>query len=160
MRMVIIAVAVLLVLGGGGAGAYFYFFNNKAEAAVGEEQAENKADHDKKGGHGEAKTAFVELDPLILPVIDNTGVSQVVSLIIALEVPDESAAEEVKRLSPRLKDAYIQDMYGALNKHVAMKDGVIQVDKIKGRLNKVTMDVLGEEMVSNVLLQVVQQRPI
>ena len=166
MRMILIAVVALLVLGGGGAGAYFYF-SKPAEASAGEAAKEVAASHEKGkdeqnkgGGHGEGGAEFVELDPLILPIIDSSGVTQTVSLVIALEVEDKVKAEEVKKLTPRLKDAYIQDMYGVLNKHAALKGGVVQVAAVKSRLTKITTDVLGEDMVSEVLLQVVQQRPI
>lgn len=158
--MIMIAVVALLVLGGGGAGAYFYFFT-PAEASApkdGEHKKEAKADEDGEG-HG-AGVEFVELDPLILPIVDNDGVSQVVSLVVALEVSDAAAAERVKAMSPRLKDAYIQDMYGILNKHAAMKGGVLQVVDIKERLNKATTKIMGKDVVHDVLLQVVQQRPI
>ena len=164
MRMILIAVVALLVLGGGGAGAYFYF-SKPAEASAGEAAKEVAATHKKEekkkgGGHGGGGTEFVELDPLILPIIDSSGVTQTVSLVIALEVADKDKAEEVKKLTPRLKDAYIQDMYGVLNKHAALKGGVVQVAAVQCRLTKITTDVLGEDMVSEVLLQVVQQRPI
>jgi flagellar FliL protein len=158
MRMVIIAAVALLVLGGGGAGAYFYF-SQPAEASAGE-AAKEVVKNEKSKKEGTETTEFVELDPLILPVIDNTGVTQTVSMVIALEVPDKTKAEEVKKLSPRLKDAYIQDMYGILNAHAALKGGVLQVGEIKERLNKITTKVLGEDMVNEVLLQVVQQHAI
>lgn len=159
MRMIVIALIALLVLGGGGAGAYFYF-SQSAEASPGAEVGENhekqaKAEH-KKSEHVE----FVEMDPLILPIVDKEGVSQVVSLVIALEVADAEAAKSVEAMTPRLKDAIIQDMYGVLNRHAALKGGVIQVGYIKARLNKISGQVLGDDVVQDVLLQVVQQRPI
>lgn len=162
--MILIALGVLLLLAGGGGGVYFYFFQS-AEASpgaeVGENHEKNKAEKQAKGGgHGEQSYQFVELDPLILPIIDKDGVTQVISLVIVLDLPNVGAAAEAKALSPRLKDAYIQDMYGVLNKHAALKGGVIQVDYIKQRLNKVSAEVLGKENVNGVLLQVVQQRPI
>lgn len=164
MRMMIIAVVALLVLGGGGAGAYYYF-QQPAEASSGEEHTDaatgkDKSDkkHAKAGEH--ETTQFVELDPLILPILGNDGVNQTVSLVIALEVADEKAAAIVEHMSPKLKDAYIQDMYGMLNQHAALKGGVLQVSELKSRLNKISTDVLGEDVVHDVLLQVVQQRPI
>jgi flagellar FliL protein len=167
MRKILVAVVLLMLLAGGGAGAYFFYFSKSAEASVaagdevveGHEKAQ-KGKHASKDGHGASSYEFVELDPLILPIVDKNGVTQVVSLVIVLEVPDATAAREAEALSPRLKDAYIQDMYGALNKHAALKGGVIQVDYIKKRLNKVSAEVLGEDKVNSVLLQVVQQRPI
>jgi flagellar FliL protein len=163
MKIIIIAVVALLVLGGAGAGAYFYF-SQPAEAAsgaeVGKDHEKNKQAKKEGGGHGEGGgVEFVELDPLILPIIDKDGVSQVVSLVVALEVPDAAKKEEVKKLAPLLKDAFIQDMYGELNQQMAVKGGVIQVAVIKERLSKISIKVLGKDSVNGVLLQVVQQRP-
>lgn len=160
MRLVIIGVIAVLLLGGGGAGAYF-FFMKPAEASSGDAAADpHKSAKKEKGGHEAPAVEFVELDPLLLPIVDETGVTQTVSMVISLEVSDAAKAEEVKKLAPRLKDAYIQDMYGVLNRHAALKGGVIQVSTIKARLNKVSTEVLGADMVNDVLLQVVQQRPI
>lgn len=167
MRMIIIAVLALAVIGGGGAGAYFYF-QKPAEAAAtdGDEVAQNHENKDKaakakKGGHGADSVEFVEMDPLILPIVNSEGLSQTVSLVIALEVGDKEAAELIKKMTPKLKDAYIQDMYGMLSQHANLKGGVIQVGDLKSRLNKISDEVLGdEEVVHDVLLQVVQQRPI
>jgi flagellar FliL protein len=159
--MIMIAVVALLVCGGGAAGAYFYFFQ-PAEASAGDAADEvGKAHEQAKGGHGKvAGSSFVELDPLILPIVDNNGVNQVVSLVVALEVADEETMKAVEAMTPKLKDAYIQDMYGMLNGYASMKGGVVQVAMIKKRLNKISNDVLGENVVHDVLLQVVQQRPI
>ena len=162
MRMIIMAVLLLAVLGGGGAGVYFYFFN-VAEASISEEDKEKATKEAKKEDHGGehgAEAMFVELDPLILPIVDNDGIQQVVSIVIALEVSGPTDADKVKSLKPRLKDAYIQDLYGVLNKHEALKGGVVQVGPIKERLNMATRKVMGDDVVHDVLLQVVQQRPI
>ncbi len=173
MRKILMLVIVLLVLGGGGGGAYYYFVMMPAAAQAaaeggegheeGGEQAKKEDAHGEEGadGHGEKSHAeFVELDPLILPIVDNDGVSQVVSLVVAIEVADPTSKDKVKAMSPKLKDAYIQDMYGMLNQHAAMKGGIVQVAMIKQRLNEVTNSVLGDDVAQDVLLQVVQQRPI
>lgn len=154
-KMIMIAAGAVLLLGGGGAGAYFYFAN-PAEASVSDETKKKAAkDEEKKSFE------FVELDPLILPIVDNDGVHQVVTLVVSLEVGGAESVDKVKKMTPRLKDAYIQDLYGVLNKHAALKGGIIQVAAIKKRLNMVTGKVMGDdEVVNDVLLQVVQQRPI
>jgi flagellar protein FliL len=166
MRIAIIAVIALLVLGGGGVGAYFYF-SQPAQASAGEEVGKNDKDHKKEakkgggGGHGsgEGGVEFVKLDPLILPIVNNDGLTQVVSLVVAIEVADAADKETVQKLVPRITDAFIQDMYGVLSTQ-GMKGGVIQVAFIKERLNKITARVLGDEIhINDVLLQVVQQRP-
>lgn len=157
MRLIMILLIGALVLGGGGAGAYFYFMQ-EAEASApedGEHQETKKEDHGEK-----AHYEFVELDPLILPIVDNSGVSQVVSMVIAIEVADADAAKKVEMMAPKLKDAYIQDLYGMLNEHAALRGGVIQVGYIKKRLGEISHKVMGDDAVHDVLLQVVQQRPI
>lgn len=166
MKLAVIALLAVLVLGGGAAGAYFYF-DKPAEAAGGPLDEAKKAEHEAKAAHaakeGEeaVQTQFVALDPLLLPVIDEYGVTQTITMVVSIEVPDEATAKEVEHLTPRLKDAFIQDMYGALSRKNAMnEEGVLKVDTIKARLNKVSVKVLGEEKVKEVLLQIVQQRRI
>ncbi len=158
MKVAILALVAILVLGGGAAGVYFYF-GQTAVASIGD-TAEHTEAKDAKKKEKPAHMAFVEMDPLVLPIIDADGINQMVSLVIVLQVHDEQQKAEVTAQLPRIKDAYIQDMYGVLNKHVAVKDGVIQVSVIKERLNAATVRVLGDDVVSDVLLQVVQQRPI
>lgn len=158
MKIAILAIVAILVLGGGAGGAYFYF-NQQAEASVGEE-GEHVAAKEVKKDSKPAHLAFVEMDPLILPIIDAQGINQLVSLVIVLQVHDEQQKAEVTAQMFRIKDAYIQDMYGSLNKNVAIKDGVLQVDVLKQRLSAANNRVLGDGVVSDVLLQVVQQRPI
>lgn len=107
-----------------------------------------------------AGAEYVRMDPLLLPIIDDDGVQQVVSMVVAIEVGGVSDADKIKLIKPRLADAYIQNMYGILNKHAALKGGVIQVKMIKDKLNAVTNKIVGDDIDTEVLLQVVQQRPI
>ena len=165
MKYVVILLIAILMLGAGGAAGYFAF-QKQAVASLGAENAKALAD---KKAREKAEIAFkeeakklqfVELDPIILPIIDAQGVSQVVTLVVSLEVDDKEKAEYVASLTPRLKDAFIQDMYGVLNRKASMDGGVVKVDKLKARLNRVSEKVLGQDRVNGVLLQVVNQRPI
>lgn len=165
MKFVMIILVALMLAGGGAAGGYF-FFKNSAVASAGpvnelahaekmkEEARANQAKDEAK------ELEFVKLEPLILPIIDDVGVTQVVTLVVVLEVNGAEAADKAKMYSPRLKDAFIQDMYGVLNRKASLEGGVIKVDQLKARLNRVTNKVLGENQVNQVLLQVVQQKPI
>lgn len=158
MKKIIIAVLALVLLIGGGAGAYFTLLAKPAEASTGEDSTQHA--EVKKEEHEEVHFEFVELDPLILPIVGDDGLSQTVSLVVVLEVFNAEAAHSVEQMTPRIKDAFIQDLYGTLNRHAALKGGVIQVDYLKQRLNKVSQKVMGDGLVNDVLLQVVQQRPI
>ncbi len=117
------------------------------------------------GGGGEKEEGgdtkeYVKLDPLILPVVDNDGVYQIVSMVVSLEVETLSEADKIKAAKPRLADAYIQDMYGIMNVHEGLKNGIVQVALVKERLNKITSKVMGDEVHAEVLLQAIQQQPI
>ena len=166
MKYISILVMAIMMVGAGGTGGYF-FFQKQAIASLGEEKAgalEAKMKRDKAARLSEEEIKhlrFVEMEPIILPIIDADGVSQVVTLIVSLEVMGEKNVEFVERLKPRLKDAYIQDMYGVLNRKASLDGGgVLKVDKLKSRLSGVSQKVLGEKKVNGVLLQVVNQRAI
>lgn len=165
MKYIAILVFAVFLMVAGGAGGYL-FFQKQAIASLGNENAEAvKAkiarDNAVKGEkEAVANLRFVEMEPIILPIIDEHGVSQVVTLIVSLEVQDEAHQKYVERLKPRLKDAYIQDMYGVLNRKASMEAGIIKVDKLKNRLNRVSEKVLGNQKLNDVLLQVVNQRAI
>ncbi|MCD8496844.1 MAG: hypothetical protein LRZ85_01405 [Alphaproteobacteria bacterium] len=103
---------------------------------------------------------MVELSPMLVPVIDREGISQNVSLVVSIEVLDIHAADKVKEYEPRLKNAYIQEMYGILNRHAALKGGVLHVSAIKDRLDKVSEQILGKDVIHGVVLNVLQQRPV
>jgi flagellar FliL protein len=154
MKKLVIALVGLLLLGGGGFGAYT-FFNKPAEATETKEVA--KAAEDAKEGEAAAPT-FVELKPLVLPLLDQNGVSQIISIVVSIETDSPEKAAQIELMKPRLTDAYIQGMYGVLGSKAVMDGGVLQVGYIKSRLNTITSKVMGQDKVKDVLLQVVQQR--
>lgn len=170
VKKLIIALVGLGVLGGGGAGAYIFLLKKPAEAALppaaeaGEHAtAEDNKGHGEAGKHGEKKDegpTFVKLDPVVVPVMDSEGAAQVISLMISLEVAGEDGAAKVTALQPRIKDAFIQDLYGVVNNPAAMDKGVLNVGYVKKRLQMISAKVMGEGVVNDVLLQMVQQSPI
>jgi flagellar FliL protein len=160
-KMLLMAVALML-LGGGGFAAYTFFGSKSAEAAVdpkNKSAEEQKAEDAKKKSEEDAKVAFVKMDPLTLPVVGKNGIIEIINISVTLEVEDAEKAKEIEKFAPRLKDAYIQDMYGALSSNTGMaQNGVVEVNVVKERLHKITAKVLGNESVRDVLLQAVQQR--
>jgi flagellar FliL protein len=158
MKPLFIALMTIIVLGGASAGGYFYF-QKPAIAAIDASEDGGKNSFKKIAIKQETKE-YVELDPLVLPILDKNGVNQILSLVVVIEVNSEETAKEVEYLSPRLKDAFIQNMYGVLTRKTVLADGVLRVDVVKKLLNKVSDKVLGEDIAQDVLLKVVQQRPM
>jgi len=101
---------------------------------------------------------FVELSPLILSIVDDRGMAQVISLVVSIEVDTSAKAEQVKKFAPRLTDAYLSDLYGTLGQRSVQSGKIIPITYLKDRLNKVSHKVMGDDIVSDVLLQVFQQR--
>ena len=144
MHKILISLFGLVLLFGGVA-----LYSNVAMASGG------GAEEEEGGGD---KFRFVELDPLVLPIVDNNGVSQTVNMVVALEVKSEGDVSKIELYKPKLVDAYLQDLYGVLNEHAALKGGVIQLGIVKKRLLAISNEILGEDVVQAVLLQVVSQR--
>jgi flagellar FliL protein len=159
-----IIVLALVVLGGAGGGSYYYFILKDKMVEEDTASHDAKADehgksdgHDKKNSGFFNKTQYVKLSPLYLPLLDDNGDTQIISVGVTLAVPGEGAAEKVKYMAPKLHDAYIQNMYGILN-NTGLKNGLVPVQEIKQRLKEVSYEVAGEELIEDVLLQFVTQR--
>ncbi len=102
---------------------------------------------------------YVKISPLILPLIGDNGVEQIISLIVAIEVPNKEAGDKIIEVSPRLNDAFMADLYGSLDRRENMKNGLLDVTHIKERLTKVSTRVLGADKFKEILVQAVTQHP-
>lgn len=115
-------------------------------------QAETKQDEKKEGAF-----EYVDLNPLSIPVINEKGVVQQVNISISLECA-MGKRDTVNIYRPRLMDAYLRELYGALGSGRAMMKGnIVDVEALKSRLTIVTERVVGPDLVSEVLLQSVHQ---
>jgi len=150
MRIAIILIAVLLLAGGGG--GWWYYDNYMSEDAGVEMAAPDLAE--------EITYEYVELTPVHLPLIDARGVQQMVSIVIVLEVPDKLTADRIKQQEPKLVNAYLTHMYGNMNNNTIMKNGVLQVEAVRQRMDKITRHILEDEDVHEVLLQMINQRRV
>lgn len=110
------------------------------------------------GGEGTAvpnlgkQPEFVEVSPLLIPVFEGDKVVTTVQIQVTLETTNEDNKVEVKRLMPRLNDAFLRALY-TLVPQLMKKGGRMDVDVIKRRLQSVGTKVAGEGVISNVLIQ-------
>lgn len=154
MRKLIIIFVVLLVLGGGGAAAWFFYFSKTMG-----EQAEDEEEVVEPEPEG--PPVYVEFNPMQFPVLGEDGVEQMVTLVIALQVPDDSAGDEVIAMAPRLNDAFMVQLYGALDaRTVMLSNGMIDVTSLKVRLVEAADGVLGTGVVQDALVQMISQRQL
>ncbi len=151
MKKVVIIVLVLLLFGGGGAAGWFFFLKEDPEAMAEAEVVEEPEP---------SAPVYVRFNPLQLPLIGDDGIDQVIDIIVALEVPDDAAADQVIAMAPRLNDAILRDLYGVLHTNRIMRNGVVNVNAIKVRIVGVAQGIMGEELVRDALVQGVAQRPM
>jgi hypothetical protein len=76
-----------------------------------------------------------------------------------LEVATKDDATAVIQMSPRLNDAFITDLYGAIDRRERMSNGLINVAHIKDRMMNLAAKIMGQGKVLNILVQGVTQRP-
>lgn len=106
----------------------------------------------------DANPVYVDLAPLVLPVIEGDRIQQVLQFTITMEVTDQKAAQHITDVKPRLTDAFIQDLYGALDRRRLMDGKMLDVARLRDELTRVSIGVLGENSFRAILIQRVSQR--
>ena len=117
-----------------------------------------RAEEASKDGVNPGDPIYVDMAPMVLPVIDGDRVQQVLQFTVTIEVPDEKAADHIRAVKPRLTDAYIQDLYGALDRRRVLDGKVLDIERLKDELKKVSVAVLGDKGFGEILIQRVSQR--
>jgi hypothetical protein len=102
---------------------------------------------------------FVDLDPIVLPVIERNRVTRQIGLMLTLELFDgqpAQAIDEEKRL--RLMDAFVRELHLIYSAR-STAERVVDEDIIKRRLLRVADGVLGKGVVHVILVRrLVEQR--
>jgi flagellar FliL protein len=152
MMRILLVLIVAVVFGGSGFGAGWWYYTQFApnQAAPPKEPEPPPA----------GPPAFVNIGPLTVPVLVGDGIQQFVSILVAVEVKDVATADGVRAIAPRLTDAYLTALYGAIGNGQVMQGGLVDVAQLKGKLGAASRKVLGENVARDVLVQVVSQRPL
>ena len=150
MKKIVVIVLALALAGGGGAAGWFFLLKEAPEELI-EEVVEQLPP---------SAPVYVRFNPLQLPLIGDDGIDQVIDITVALEVPDQAAADQVIALAPRLNDAILSDLYGVMHTSRIMRNGVVNVNAIKQRIVTVSQRIMGKDLVHDALVQSVGQRPM
>jgi len=124
---------------------------NKEEKKEGE-------DSDISGGRFEGDPIYVHIKPIVIPVINDNGVEQLVSLILDIHVKDSNAADSLHKNMPRVVDALYRYLYGSLEDGSVKNGKLVNVTKIKNRAILAVSEIAGKENIVDVLVQAVSQR--
>jgi hypothetical protein len=141
-RLLLLVLVVLLIAGGGGA-AWWFFLREPEEAPVAEPTPP-------------ALPEFVELTPLVLPLIQKGQVTHHITLKVVLEV-DAGEKERVLLAIRQLTDAYLSELHGLFAlRFVRRQDNALPL--LRKRLLAVSEKLLGPGVVGDVLLSELNRR--
>lgn len=157
MKKIIIIVVVILLLAGGGAAAFFFLQQEETSTAAGEA---GEVGQDQAGVQLEAKRTddpnYLDMENLAIPIIRNRRIEKHVILKVSLEMVDEDTLEFARPYIPRLKDAFIKDLYDYYS--YQSPGPKINTEAIKGRLKEAGDKVVGRGKIQKVLIQAAFQR--
>lgn len=146
-KILIIGGLVGLLAAGGGGGYFVFVAGAKAEKS---EKVEEEAPPPPPPLPELPKVTFFKLEPLNVPFSDANKPRRLM-LVVSLELRDADAKARVEHLLPRLRDAFLQDLYSRPLE--AKAGGQTDFDQIKWRLMARSEAVLGANVVTGILVQ-------
>jgi hypothetical protein len=117
-----------------------------------------KGPDDTTGGRFAGDPIYIHMSPMVLPVINENGVEQLVTIIMDVQVKDFDAADQMHTNMPRVQDALMRALYGGLGAGVLRNGKLVDINKIKNKSVAAVGEVIGIENVHDVLIQGVSQR--
>ena len=143
MKKIIIILVVLLLLGGGGGAAYFFLFMQDEEEMVEVAPLPEALD-------------TVPLSALSIPVIRQGRVAKYVMIKVELELMAGVSGEKILLAEPRLRDSCLRELHDYFASIPV--EAPINIRTVKKRLMRAVRDVLGNESITEVLIQGVYEK--
>ncbi len=100
--------------------------------------------------------AFIELDPLVIPIVRKDRIAGSIQLQIQIETKNEYRLEMLRML-PRISDAFIRDLHGFIPRMLKTRDD-LDLDIIRRRLVIIGERTVGQGQIDNVLVQSILER--
>jgi hypothetical protein len=147
-RLAILIVIVLLVAGGGGAAWWFLLREPPAETAA-EAEAETAAEAEVATA---ARKRFVNLDPIVLPIIREGQVTLHLTVVLSVELVNLTPKEEIEQMRRPLRDAIFTELHGIFALRYVQEKG-FDLPIVRELLLRASRRVLGEDEVRAVLVR-------
>lgn len=111
-------------------------------------------DRDKgvKAPHVEGVPDFVDIQPIVLPVIERDAVTRQVGIVVTLELTGGQRADDVEPKRRQLTDAFIRELHTIYGWRSG-SDRVVDQELIKHRLLITADTVLGRGVVHAILIR-------
>ncbi len=145
-RIVILLVIVLLVAGGGGAAWWFLLREAPVDAAAEAEAPPETENEDS------ARKRYVELEPMVLPIIREGQVTLHLTLVLAVELTKPLPEVEVARLQRPLRDAIFTELHSVYALRYVQEKG-FDHPLVRERLLRASERVLGPGAVKAILVR-------
>ncbi len=101
---------------------------------------------------------FIQLRPIILPIVEGNRVTRTAGLVLALELEKGKTALDFEPKRDKLRDAFITEIYTYIDQH-SEATRVLDVSALKARLQQTSDRVLGQGFVHAVLVEQAFERP-
>ena len=115
-----------------------------------------------RGGSATAPVAgapsYVRLDPIFVPVIEGSQVTHEIGVRLMLQLAENQDKGDVEGKRKPLYDALFRDLYGYFQDRVTT-NGRIDQPYLKVRLLKTTARIVGPNLVKEVLIEQLFERP-
>lgn len=105
-----------------------------------------------KGPHVEGVPDFVDIQPIVLPVIERDAVRSQVGIVVTLELADGQHGDDVEPKRRQLTDAFIRELHTIYGWRSG-SDRVVDQELIKRRLQITADKVLGPGVVHAILIR-------
>lgn len=148
-KKLIIIVVLLLLLGGGGAGAWMFLLKDADEM-----------DLQKVASSLSTRVPeYIELDPLVVPVIKDGRVAQHLTMSVIVEIDSESEKDLIYAARRQLLDGFLTELH-ALFSHRVVQNNPNPIPLLRKRLLAISHEILGDEVVDQILVTVVGRKQI
>jgi flagellar basal body-associated protein FliL len=148
--IVLLIVGVILLIGAGVGGWVVY---TKFVAPPPNEEAEKA-----KPPPPPPPPVYVRVPPLIVPVIGSQRVEQQITLVVTLQVADQTMAAKVQEKMPWITHTFFTALYGAIDEGAVLSGPLVNIPGVKAKLLSVCNRILGKDVVQEVLVQTLLQR--
>jgi hypothetical protein len=141
----------------------------KADAGDGKSEADKKSDKkpegdakkgpdDVSGGRFVGDPIYIHMAPFVMPIINENGTEQIVTLALDIQVSDFNTADDMHTFMPKVRDAIMTGLYGGLGDGALRNGKLVNIAKIKAKAISSLRAVIPGDKITDVLVQGVAQR--
>ncbi|MEE8187607.1 MAG: hypothetical protein V3T80_00220 [Kiloniellales bacterium] len=152
-RIAVLFVLILLFAGAGG-GAWWFLLREQPELSAEAQLAAAMAEEEV--GLIEA-TRYIEIKPLVMPIIREGRVILHLTLIMAVELVHPLEKKEVEQLVRPLRDAILTELHSLFALRYVQERGY-DLPFVKERIYRVSERVIGKGLIKAVLIQRMNRR--